>query len=128
MDTIGNFLNQIKLAGRANKEYVLTPFSKVKLAIAKTLEKEGYVASVEKAEVRNHPYIKVVLLYRGKEARISNIERVSHTSQRVYSSVKKLRPYKYGKGMTVLTTPKGVMSDAEAKKEMVGGEVLFRIW
>ncbi len=128
MDTISNFLNQLKLAGRAKKEYILTPFSKVKLAIAKTLEKEGYVLSVEKAEVSKHPYIKVTILYKGKDARISDIERVSHVSQRVYSSVKKLRPYKYGKGMTVLTTPKGVMSDTEAKKEMVGGEVLFRIW
>jgi small subunit ribosomal protein S8 len=128
MDQISNFLNQLKLAGRAQKEYILVPFSKVKLAIAKTLEKEGYVASVDKAEVKGHPYIKVTLLYKGKEARISDIERVSRPSQRAYSSVKKLRPYKYGKGMTVLTTPKGVMSDTEAKKEMVGGEVLFRIW
>lgn len=128
MDQISNFLNQLKLAGRAQKEYILVPFSKVKLAIAKTLEKEGYVASVDKAEAKGHPYIKVTLLYKGKEARISDIERVSRPSQRAYSSVKKLRPYKYGKGMTVLTTPKGVMSDTEAKKEMVGGEVLFRIW
>jgi small subunit ribosomal protein S8 len=128
MDQISNFLNQLKLAGRAQKEYILVPFSKVKLAIAKTLEKEGYVASVEKAEVKSHPYIRVNVLYKGKVARISDIERVSRPSQRTYSSVKKLRPYKYGKGMTVLTTPKGVMSDTEAKKEMVGGEVLFRIW
>jgi len=131
MDQISNFLNQLKLAGRARKEYIIVPFSKVKLAIAKTLQKEGYVAGVEKAEVKNHPCIRVNVLYTDKdmkEARINNIERVSHLSQRVYSSVKKLRPYKYGKGITVLTTPKGVMSDLEAKKEMVGGEVLFRIW
>ncbi len=128
MDQISNFLNQLKLAGRAHKEFILVPFSKVKLAIAKTLEKEGYVAGVEKAEVKGHPYIRVNILYTGKDARINDIERVSRLSQRVYTPVKKLRPYKYGKGMTVLTTPKGVMSDTEAKKEMVGGEVLFRIW
>lgn len=128
MDQISNFLNQLKLAGRAHKEYILVPFSKVKLAIAKTLQKEGYIAGVEKAEVKNHPYIRVNILYTGKDARISDIERVSRLSQRVYSPVKKFRPYKYGKGMTVLTTSKGVMSDTEAKKEMVGGEVLFRIW
>lgn len=128
MDQISNFLNQLKLAGRVQKEYVLTPFSKVKLAIAKLLEKEGYVTSVEKAEVNNHPYIRINLMYKGRESRIHDIERVSHSSQRVYAQVKELRSYKYGVGMTVLTTPKGVMGEKEARKEMVGGEILFRIW
>lgn len=128
MDIMSNFLNQLKLAGRAHKEYVLVPFSKVKLAVAKLLEKEGYVGSIEKAEVNNHPYIRINLVYKGKEPRIRDIERVSRSSQRVYAQVKELRPYKYGVGMTVLTTPKGVMSDKSARAEMVGGEVLFRIW
>jgi len=128
MDTMSNFLNQLKPAGRAHKEYILIPFSKVKLAVAKLLEKEAYVGAVEKAEVKGHPYIKISLLYKGRESRIHDIERVSHSSQRVYAQVKELRSHKYGVGMTVITTPKGVMGEKEARKEMVGGEVLFRIW
>lgn len=128
MDRIGEMLTQLKNAGVARKAHITVPFSKIKLAIAKVLEREGYVAKVSEVKMGKIPSLQLELAYKGKEHRVHDVERISKLSRRLYTGVKALRPFKYGHGMTVLSTPKGILTDKEARKEMVGGEILFTIW
>ncbi len=127
MDPISNMITMMRNAASAGKPRITIPFSNVKHAIAEVLLKEGYVASVS---VSNEPKknIEVVLAVGDKKAKISGIDRISKPSRRVYMPVSKLQPVKNGFGRLIISTPKGIMTDKEAKKELVGGEVLFAIW
>lgn len=118
----------IKNGGNASKDAVVIPYSKIKQSIANCLQKEGYIKSVAKKTKLGFPAIEIGLLYNGKDPRVTDVKRISKPSRRMYMSVKDIRPYKSGYGMTVFSTPKGIMSDKEARKEQVGGEILFTIW
>lgn len=118
----------IKNGSTASKHEVVVPFSKIKNAIAECLKKEGYVHSVSKKTKDGFPALAIGLSYAGRTPRVNDVARISKPSRRMYMGVKEIRPYKNGRGMTVLSTPKGIMSDKEARKEMVGGEILFKIW
>jgi small subunit ribosomal protein S8 len=72
--------------------------------------------------------LEIVLEYKGANPRVSDVKRVSKSSKRVYTGVKDISSVKYGHGLSVLSTPKGIMTDKLARKEMVGGEILFTIW
>lgn len=127
MDTLANMLVGIKNAGLVNKASVTLPHSKMKESILKVLKEEGYIKTYTvtpgvKSEVE------VVLEYKAGKPRISGVTRVSKSSKRVYKGVKEISPVKYGHGMAVFSTPKGILTDKQARKEMVGGEVLFTIW
>lgn len=133
-DTVANLIVKLKNAGLAGKASVSVPTSKFVLALLALLEKEGFIKSFsekglpgrqgEKAEG-----IEVTLAYdEDKKPKISFTERVSKLSRRVYKGARELRPVRSGFGISVLSTPKGVMSDREARKMKVGGEVLFKIW
>jgi len=127
MDTIANMLVAIKNAGTVNKTSLTVPSSKMKIAILELLKKEGYIKTY-KVEGDVKPTIEIVLEYRDKTPRITDIKRISKPSKRIYTGVKEISPVKYGFGIAVLSTPKGIMTEKEARKEMVGGEVLFKIW
>jgi small subunit ribosomal protein S8 len=127
-DPIADFLNRITTAGSAGKDTVLIPFSKMKMSIADILAKEGYIASVAKRGKKVKKYIEAELSYLDREPRIQGVTRVSKPSRRMYVGVSDLRPVKNGRGMWVISTPKGIMTDKEARKEKVGGEALFKIW
>lgn len=119
----------MKNASMVSKDRVVVPFSKIKYAIAECLKEHGFVANVsKKTEKNNVPVIEIALLYTATGPKIHDVERVSKPSRRVYSGVRDFRPVKNGHGLTVLSTPKGVLSDMQAKKEQVGGEVLFKVW
>jgi small subunit ribosomal protein S8 len=127
MDQIANMLIAIKNAGLVKKATVTIPSSKMKVAILELLKKEGYVKTFHvKGDVK--PTIEVVLEYKKDTPRVQGVTRVSKQSKRVYTGVKDITPVKYGHGMAVLSTPKGILSDKEARKELVGGEILFTIW
>jgi small subunit ribosomal protein S8 len=128
MDTIADFLIMMKNASVVGKPSVVTPFSNIKFEIAELLSKKGFVGKVSKKSKKEIPSIEVELLYLEGAPRITDVDRVSKPSRRLYSAAKDLRSYKQGLGLSVLSTPKGIMADADAKKENVGGEVLFRIW
>ena len=128
MDVIANFLNSIKTAGFVNKESVLIPHSKLKAAVAEVLKSEGFIKTVKTHEDGAKKTLEVVLSYEGKTPKIKGLQRISRPSKRVYKSVPKIFPVKYGHGIAVLSTPKGILTDKEARKEMVGGELLFTIW
>jgi small subunit ribosomal protein S8 len=129
MDPVADFINQLKNASAVKKECVSVPYSKFKLAIANKLKEEGYITSVVKKGKKSRKYIEVEIAYAGAGRKyISGVTRVSKPGRRMYTPAKSVRPVKYGRGSLILSTPKGIMTDAEARKENIGGEALFKIW
>lgn len=118
----------IKNGSLAGKESVTVPFSSLKLAIGECLAKEGYVKQISKKVRKNHPVLEIELIYTDKKPKISEVERISKQSRRVYFGMKDIYPVRGGTGLLVLSTPKGVLSGNAARKEQVGGEALFRVW
>lgn len=105
------------------------PYSKLKYAIAECLKKEGYLGEISKKIKKEHPFLEIELLYgENKNPKINQIERISKQSRRVYFKVKEIYPVRAGAGLLVLSTPKGILTGKEARKEQVGGEALFKIW
>ena len=126
MDQIANMINMMKNASQRGHESVVVPHSKIKFAIAECLVKEGYLKSVTKKIQKGFPVIELFLSYKEDGTpKISEADRISKSSCRVYKGVKDI---KRNYGLTVLSTPKGILTDQQARKEMVGGEVLFRLW
>lgn len=129
MDQIANMINMVKNAGRAEHEVVVVPHSKIKFAIAECLVKEGYLKAVTKKTKKGFPVMELTVAYTEDGApKITGAERVSKSSCRVYKGVKEIRLARNGFGLTLLSTPKGILTDRQAKKEMVGGEVLFKLY
>ena len=118
----------MKNGSHAGKESVSMPFSKMKHAIAECLKKEGYAGNISKKIKKDQPMLDVELVYTDKKPKITEVERISKQSRRVYFGVKDIHSVRNGAGLLVLSTPKGVLSGKEAKKEQVGGEALFRLW
>lgn len=128
MDQISNMIIMLKNASLANKEVVVFPASKLKEAICKCLEKEGYVGKVSRKVRKDHPVLEVELVYTDKQPKIVEVERISKQSRRVYFHMKDIHSVKSGTGLLVLSTPKGILSGKQARKEQVGGEALFKVW
>ncbi len=128
-DPIADFIIRIKNANTAGKDTVVVSHSKVKEAIATVLHKEGYLKSVEKKQGKTAvASLEVGLVYEGGKPRIQGVERVSKLSKRMYLGAGDIKPVRNGYGRLILTTPKGVLTDKEARKQKVGGEALFKIW
>jgi small subunit ribosomal protein S8 len=130
MDPISNMLISMKNASMVSKETVVIPFSKLKYAIAQCLQEQGFIANAsKKTEKNNVSVLEINLAYDADGAsKIHDVKRMSKQSRRMYAGVKEIRPIKNGHGITVLSTPKGILSDKQARKEQVGGEVLFTMW
>jgi len=129
MDTIADMLTTIRNAQAVKKETAYVPYSKLKMSIAEILAREGFIKSASRKGKKNRKVISVELKYEedGMPA-INSIRRVSRPSKRVYLPLNKIRSVRGGRGLRVLTTPKGVLSDREARKEKVGGEVVCEVW
>jgi small subunit ribosomal protein S8 len=128
-DPIGDFIIRLKNATAVNKKRVEVPFSKMKLAIALSLKKCGYLGEISEIGDGVSKMLVCELLYsEAGSPKINGVKRISKPGRRLYSGVSKVHPVKYGKGVMVLTTPKGILTDAEARKDRVGGETLFTIW
>jgi small subunit ribosomal protein S8 len=128
-DPIADLIIRIKNASAVRKDGVLVPFSKMKMAISELLSTKGFVGKVEEKMRGEAKFINIQLNYtEDGEPRISDMERISKPSRRLYKKSKEIRPYRRGFGMTVFSTPKGIMADSDAKKENLGGEILFKIW
>lgn len=126
MDQIANMINMIKNASSRGHEFVVVPHSKIKFSIAECLVKEGYLKSATKKTQKGFPIIELGLVYDlDGEPKITGVDRISKSSSRVYKGVKDI---KKGYGLTIISTPKGILTDKQAHKEMVGGEVLFKLW
>ncbi len=119
----------MKNASAVSKDTITVPFSKLKYAIAQCLKDHGYITEVsKKTEKKNVPVIEIGLAYENGSPKIHDVKRLSKPSRRTYMGLHELRPVKNGHGILVLSTPKGIMSDKQARKEAVGGEALFMIW
>jgi small subunit ribosomal protein S8 len=128
MDSISNMIIIIKNGGQAGKDFVSFPYSKLKNSIAECLKKEGYLASISKKIKKGFPMLEIKLVYINKKPKITKVERVSKQSRRVYFKMKDIHSVRNSSGLLVLSTPKGILSGKEARKEHVGGEALFKVW
>ncbi len=128
-DPIGDFIIQIKNAAAVKKELICVPHSKLKLAVAEALQKKGYITSVNRKGKKVQKTLELALRYdKDNKSVIKGVRRVSKPSRRTYVGAKDIQPVKYGKGALILSTPKGILTDEEARKANVGGEALFKIW
>jgi len=128
-DTIGDFIIRLKNAGAVKKESISVPFSSLKLAVAEKLKDAGFVASIDKKGKKVRKTLDVVLKYDTEGIHvIHGVKRISKPGRRVYRNAREIMPVRYGHGTLVLSTPKGILTDKEARKENVGGEALFEIW
>jgi len=128
-DPICDMLNRIRNAQAVLKETVDIPFSDLKYGIAKILEKKGFVAKVEKKGKKVRRTIEITLKYDANQPVISGLKRISKPGQRIYKKAREIKPVKGGYGVAVISTPKeGLMTDKEARKKKLGGEVICEIW
>lgn len=127
-DPISDFLTRIKNATRAAKEELTVPFSKIKAEIARILQEEGYIWSYEVEANDGKPQIKVRLKYQNKRSVITDVKRVSKPGLRQYVGVDEIPRILGGLGISIVSTPKGVMTGAKARKANVGGELLAYVW
>ena len=125
-DPVSDLIIRIKNAGKVRKESVLLPYSKLKEAIATVLVAEGYLKSASKK--KTSPTLEVVLNYHNGESKVKEVQRISKPSRRIYKGFEDIHPMKGGFGKTIFSTPKGILTDRQAIREKVGGEVLFKIW
>ena len=128
MDVIGDMIISLKNAGLAGRDTVNVPYSQIKENIANVLKEEGFIKSVEKRMIAKKAVLTIGIILEKRVPKIKGVQRLSKTSKRVYKKSAELRPVKNGYGALVVSTPKGVMSGRNAKKQKVGGEVLFSIW
>ena len=128
-DPIGDMIARIKNAAERKRSKVSTPASKMRGRVLDVLQSEGYIRGYNLVEeAGKHPEYEIELKYFDGEPVIADISRVSKPGRRVYSSIKDLKPVRNGLGISILSTPKGVMSDAAARDQNVGGEVLCRVY
>jgi small subunit ribosomal protein S8 len=128
-DPIADMLTRIRNANAALHETVEIPASRMKAAVLEILKEEGFVKSVETVESGKHTALKVTLKYgSNNEKVITGIKRISKPGLRVYAKKEELPRVLGGLGIAVISTSKGVMSDKQARKEGLGGEVLAYVW
>jgi small subunit ribosomal protein S8 len=127
-DPITDMLNRIRNAQMADHQTVDVPFSKFKNEIAKILEKKNFISKVEKKNKKTRDILEITLKYDGKEGAISGMRRISKPGQRIYHDHFTIRNVKGGYGLSIVSTSKGLMTDNQARKEKIGGEVLIEIW
>src|SRR4051812_23308047 len=125
MDKTANLLISLKNGGNAGKESIIVPFSNFTGEIAKTLFNAGYIASYAKKSRAKGDVLELGVLYVDTKPRINDVKKISKSSRRVYCGVADVKSVKNGRGLLVLSTPKGILTGDEARKEHVGGEALF---
>jgi len=129
-DPIGDMLIRIKNGYLAKKDVVEVPYSRMKEEIAKILAKEGYLRNVkcQMSNVKSGKILRIELKYEGKRPAIEEIKRISKPGVRIYAKAGEIPKVKYGFGITIVSTSKGIMTDKEVKKKNLGGEVICQVW
>ena len=127
-DPISDMLTRIRNAATAHLDRTDMPLSKLKKNVAEILKAEGYVADVRVSE-ENHGTLTVVLKYgRDRKSAIVGLRRTSRPGRRVYIGHEEISPVHNGLGIAILSTSHGVMTDRDARKNKVGGELLCEVW
>jgi small subunit ribosomal protein S8 len=126
-DPIADMLTRIRNASLINKKEVVLPYSKIKFGIANILVKEGYLKKAEeKTDV--HPYILLTLQYHGGAPAITHIKRISKPGHRRYIKKDDIEKVLSGYGVAILSTPKGLLTNEEARKHQMGGELICEVY
>jgi small subunit ribosomal protein S8 len=127
-DPLGDMLTRIRNAQMRGKSTVRTPASKLRAWVLDVLTAEGYIRGYERITVDGHAELDIQLKYSAGEPAIRELTRISKPGRRVYAGVSEIPTVRNGLGVSVVSTPKGVMSDAAARAANVGGEVLCRVF
>lgn len=128
-DVIGDMLTKVRNAQRVNHSQVDIPSSVIKIQIARILEDEGFIKGWKVIEDKLQGILRIFLRYtKDNKGIITELKRVSKPGRRIYVNCKKIPKVLGGKGIAILTTPYGVMTDKEAKKQGIGGEVICYVW
>jgi small subunit ribosomal protein S8 len=129
-DPIADMLTRIRNGIRARQQKVDVPFSRFKMELARILKEEGYIGNYKTVEeAKNRKMLRLMLKYSaGKQSVISGIRRVSRPGCRAFAGKSDLRPVFGGLGISIVTTPKGLMTGKNARKTGVGGEILCEVW
>ena len=127
-DPITDMLNQIRNAQAVAKTEVLIPLSKIKNEIATLLAKEGFLGDIKKAMKGKMKALKITLKYEDGAPAISGLRRTSRPGQRIYEGFAEIKRVHGGYGISVVSTSKGLMTNKEARKQKLGGEVICQVW
>ena len=127
-DPLGDMLTRIRNGQQAKKDSVLTPASKLRAHVLDVLQREGYIRGYSEEELAGQKGLRIELKYFEGQPAIQHLARVSKPGRRVYSGAAKLPRVRNGLGMTIVSTPRGVLSDAEARDQNGGGEVLAEVF
>jgi small subunit ribosomal protein S8 len=127
-DPLGDMLTRIRNGQQAKKDSVVTPASKLRARVLDVLKREGYIRGWSEEMVAGHDGLRIELKYFEGQSAIKHIARVSKPGRRVYSGSSELPRVRNGLGIVIVSTPKGVLSDAEARDQNVGGEVLAEVF
>jgi small subunit ribosomal protein S8 len=127
-DPLGDLLTRIRNGQQARKDSVLTPASKLRAYVLDVLQREGYIRGYSEETLGGQKGLRIELKYFEGQPAIQHLARVSKPGRRVYSGTKELPRIRNGLGVVIVSTPRGVLSDAEAREQNVGGEVLAEVF
>ena len=127
-DPLGDMLTRIRNGQQARKDSILTPASKLRAHVLDVLQREGYIRGYSEEVLAGQKGLRIELKYFEGQPAIQHLVRVSKPGRRVYSGARELPRIRNGLGITIVSTPKGVLSDAEARSQNVGGEVLAEVF
>ena len=128
VDPIADMLTRIRNAQRVQKPSLEVPFSKLKFEIARVLLKEGFLKEAEQRGRKGRKVLEITLQYEDKIPMIAGLKKVSKPGQRIYVSSRELLKAKREGGTLLVSTSKGIMTDREARKTQVGGEIICEVW
>ena len=128
IDPIGDLLTRIRNGQLRRKSKISSPNSRLRTRLLDVLQQEGFIRGYAEVEVKGHRELEIELKYHEGEPVIRELKRVSTPGRRVYSSVSDLKSHRQGLGVSILSTPQGVMTDSSAREKNVGGEVLCQVF
>ncbi|MEA3295632.1 MAG: 30S ribosomal protein S8 [Patescibacteria group bacterium] len=127
-DTIADMLNRIRNANAVLHETVDIPFSNLKYRIAEVLQDNGFVEKCEKKGKKTRKIIKITLKYSDGISAIQKITRISKLGKRIYVSKNEIKKVRAGKGISIISTSKGLLTDKQAREQKLGGEIICEVW
>ena len=127
-DPIADFLTRLRNAGAALKPEVYVPYSRIKSEIARILKQEGYISDFELDTTEAHPRLKITTKLANRSSALVGLRRVSRPGLRRYVGAKEVPRVLGGMGVAILSTPRGIVTGQEAKRQNVGGELLAYVW
>ena len=128
IDPIGDLLTRIRNGQLRRKAKISSPNSRLRARLLDVLQEEGFIRGYAEVETKGHKELEIELKYHEGEPVIRELKRVSTPGRRVYSSVSELKPHRSGLGVSILSTPQGLMTDTSAREKNVGGEVLCQVF